>query len=304
MIYIYGYYTKDLNIGCKIIKLRNNMKKVLIAITLTVIILTLLYVFNISNNNSNNNLPNKSNVNTTPIIGGNVYTGTFPPPPVEPDLGIRIYPALKEGSYFLSFKEKSVTLHFTIVFEFVKGFNGVVKLRVKDYYLTPISFPFGWNGTHFVFGELEKQCKLRIARPVNYEVFFDKTEFYVGPNLNTELHVTLKIYETPIDPKIKTAADIWPDRNPNLVFVNESNFGSYVFAIGFDDYGYWNRYPEKGSGLMLVSSLGMQINLGGYIELTKELYNQLYTQYKEIMDQLTNYELKYCLKIDLTPENE
>jgi hypothetical protein len=44
--------------------------------------------------------------------------------------------------------------------------------------------------------------------------------------------------------------------------------------------------------------------LGGYIELTKELYNQLYTQYKEIMDQLTNYELKYCLKIDLTPKNE
>jgi hypothetical protein len=146
MIYIYGYYTKDLNIGCKIIKLRNNMKKVLIAITLTVIILTLLYVFNISNNNSNNNLPNKSNVNTTPIIGGNVYTGTLPPPPVEPDLGIRIYPALKEGSYFLSFKEKSVTLHFTIVFEFVKGFNEVVKLRVKDYYLTPISFFWlEWN---------------------------------------------------------------------------------------------------------------------------------------------------------------
>ena len=49
MIYIYGYYTKDLNIGCKIIKLRNDMKKVIIAITLTVIILTLLYVFDISN---------------------------------------------------------------------------------------------------------------------------------------------------------------------------------------------------------------------------------------------------------------
>jgi hypothetical protein len=94
IIYIYGYYTKDLNIGCKIIKLRYSMKKVIIAITLTVIILTLLYVFDISNNN----LLNKSNVNTTPIIGGNVYTGTFPPPPVEPDWGIRIYPVLKEGS--------------------------------------------------------------------------------------------------------------------------------------------------------------------------------------------------------------
>jgi len=266
--------------------------------------LTLLYVFDISNNNSNNNLPNKSNVNTTPIIGGNVYTGTLPPPPVPPNLGIRIYPALKEGSYFLSFKEKSVTLNLTIVFEFVKGFNETVKIRVLNYGLDPGFFPFDWNGTHFVFGELEKQCKLRNARPINYEVFFDKTEFYVGPNLNTELHVTLKIYETPIDPKIKTLADICPECNPNIVFVNESNFGPYFFSITFDDYGYWNKYPEKGTGLILVSYFLMQINLGGYVELTKELYNELYMQHKEIMDQLYNYELKYCLKIDLTPENE
>jgi hypothetical protein len=263
------------------------MKKVIIAITLTVIILTLLYVFDISNYDNNKLL--------------NVYTETFPPPPVpltKPELGIRIYPALKGGSYFFSFKEKSITLNLTIIFKFVKGFNEVVKIRVKEHHMTPHHFPFGWNGTHFVFGELEKQCKLRIARPVNYEVFFDKTEFYAGPNLNTELNIILKIYETPIDPKIKTAADIWPDQNPNLVFVNESNFGPYTFVIAFDDYGYWNRYPEKGYGLKLVEVFAIHINLGGYIFLTKELYNQLYAQYREIMDQLINYELKYCLKID------
>jgi hypothetical protein len=266
------------------------MKKVLIAITLTVIILTLLYVFDISNNN----LLNKSNVNTTPIIGGNIYTGTFPPPPVEPDWGIRIYPVLKEGSRLVSFKEKSVTLHLTIVFEFVKGFNETVKIRVLKYGLNPMSFPFGWNGTHFVFGELEKQCKIRHARPVNYEVFFDKTEFYVGPNLNTELHVTLKIYETPINPKIKTIADLWPGHNPNHIFVNESNFGSYFFVITFDDYGYWNRYPKKGSGLHLVNYFSMIINLGGYIFLTNELYDQLYMQNKEFIDQIYDYKRKHC----------
>ena len=286
MIYIYGYYTKDLNIGCKIIKLRNDMKKVLIAITLTVIILTLLYVFDISNNK----LLNKSNVNKTSIISGNVYTGTFPALPVEPDWGIRIYPALKEGSRLVSFKEKSVTLNFTIIFKFVKGFNETVKIRVKAHYLIPAFFPFGWNGTHFVFGELEKQCKFRHARPVNYEVFFDKTELIVGPCINTELHVTLKIYETPINPKIKTVADLWPDHDPNFIFVNESNFGSYLFAITFDDYGYWNRYPEKGSGLMLVDYFAMTINLGGYIFPTDELY----LQNKEIVEQIYDYYRKHC----------
>jgi hypothetical protein len=262
------------------------MKKVLIAITLTVIILTLLYVFDISNNK----LLNKSNVNTTPMVGGNAYTGTFPPPLVPPDFGIRIYPKLKEGSALLLFKEKSITLHFTIVFEFVEGFNETVKIRVLNYGLGPDLFPFGWNGTHFVFGEIEKQCKFRHARPVNYEVFFDKTEFYVGPNLNTELHVTLKIYETPIDPKIKTLADICPECNPNIVFVNESNFGPYSFGIIFDDYGYWNRYPEKGSGLYLVNYFGMLIGLGGYIFTTDELYSQN----KEIVEQIYDYKRKHC----------
>jgi hypothetical protein len=151
-------------------------------------------------------------------------------------------------------------------------------------------FPFGWNGTHFVFGELEKQCKFRHARPVNYEVFFDKTEFYVGPNLNTELNVILKIYETPIDPKMRTINDLWPEHDPTFVLVNESNYGSYLFAITFDDYGYWNKYPEKGSGLMLVDYFAMTINLGGYIFPTDELY----LQYNEIVNQLEDYYLKYC----------
>jgi len=232
--------------------------------------------------------------NTTTSIQTSSSTTYSTVPPylirVPPDLGIRIYPVLKEGSRLVSFKEKSVTLHLTIVFEFVKGFNEIVKIRVLNYGLDPMFFPFGWNGTHFVFGELEKQCKFRHARPVNYEVFFDKTELIVGPCINTELHVTLKIYETPINPKIKTVADLWPDHDPNFIFVNESNFGSYLFAITFDDYGYWNKYPEKGSGLMLVDYFAMTINLGGYIFPTDELY----LQNKEIVEQIYDYKRKHC----------
>jgi hypothetical protein len=284
------------------------MKKVILTISLIMVVLSLIYVYEISNPKTINKVSKVENYTSVTVENYTIVTyplgrdtktesrdsGNYPPKPSPPDLGIRIYPALKEGSYFLSFKEKSVTLNLTIVFEFVKGFNETVKIRVLKYGLDPDFFPFGWNGTHFVFGELEKQCKVRYARPVNYEVFFDKTEFYVGPNLNTELHVTLKIYETPIDPKIKTLADICPECNPNYVFVNESNFGPYFFGITFDDYGYWNKYPEKGTGLILVSYFLMQINLGGYIELTKELYNELYMQHKEIMDQLNDYRLNYC----------
>jgi hypothetical protein len=112
--------------------------------------------------------------------------------------------------------------------------------------------------------------------------------------LNTELHVTLKIYETPINPKIKTIADLWPGHNPNHIFVNESNSGSYFFVITFDDYGYWNRYPKKGSGLHLVNYFSMIINLGGYIFLTNELYDQLYMQNKEFIDQIYDYKRKHC----------
>ncbi|MFZ8849891.1 MAG: hypothetical protein ACO2OV_06655 [Thermoproteota archaeon] len=262
------------------------MKKVILTISLIMVVLSLIYVFD----TINTNLLNASKSNTKPKM----YTGTEPPPPVPPDLGIRIYPELKEGSRLVSFKEKSITLHLTIVFKFTESINKILKIRVKGYNLAGQMFDFGWNGTHFVFGELEKQCKIRVARPVKYEVFFDKTEFFVGPNLNTELNVILKIFETPIDPYIKSVRDICPECNPNLVFVNESNFGPYIFTIVFDDYGYWNKYPGKGSGLMLVNYFTMHINLGGYIFLTNELYDQLYMQNKELVDQIYDYKRKYC----------
>ena len=258
------------------------MKKVILTISLIMVVLSLIYVFD----TINTNLLNASKSNTKPKM----YTGTEPPPPVPPDLGIRIYPELKEGSRLVSFKEKSITLHLTIVFKFTESINKILKIRVKGYNLAGQMFDFGWNGTHFVFGELEKQCKIRVARPVKYEVFFDKTEFFVGPNLNTELNVILKIFETPIDPYIKSVRDICPECNPNLVFVNESNFGPYIFTIVFDDYGYWNKYPGKGSGLMLVDYFAMTINLGGYIFPTDELY----LQNKEIVEQIYDYKRKHC----------
>jgi hypothetical protein len=93
---------------------------------------------------------------------------------------------------------------------------------------------------------------------------------------------------------MKTGADVELYNNPNYVLVNESNFGAYAFTIIFDDYGYWNKYPEKGYGLWLVQYFGIEIDLGGYIQLTKELYEQLYAQNKELIDQIEDYFSKYC----------
>jgi hypothetical protein len=286
--------------------------KITLAIGLVLIILALLYVYGASNpkqivtdENIKIGIPSPTTITTTPIpiTSPSAYTpspspSTYPqthyPKPVPPDFGIRIFVETKNGIYRYSFKEKSVILNITLIFRLAEGFNETVKIGIKKYSLVPLIFAFGWNGTHFVFGELEKQCKIRLARPVNYEVFFDKTEFYVGPNLNTELNVILKIYETPIDPKMKTGADVELYNNPNYVLVNESNFGAYAFTIIFDDYGYWNKYPEKGYGLWLVEDFVIEIDLGGYIQLTKELYEQLYAQNKELIDQIEDYFSKNC----------
>jgi hypothetical protein len=51
---------------------------------------------------------------------------------------------------------------------------------------------------------------------------------------------------------------------------------------------------KKGSGLHLVNYFSMIINLGGYIFLTNELYDQLYMQNKEFIDQIYDYKLKHC----------